>query len=557
MKPRPMRALRRFLGRLFWMSFPMSFGRMSSMILLVGALNACADATVEPNPVASVVVTPPVSNVQAGATITLIARALDADGGTVNVRSISWSSSNASVATVSSAGVVTTLGPGEARIAASALGKSGTATVTVTARSVATVVVTPPAASLQVGASVSLQVRTLDADGGVLTGRAVSWSSSNAAVATVTSQGVVTGLSSGVTTITATSGGRSGQATVTVTLPPVQTVTVTPSRDTIGVGTERAHTAVLRDASGAILTGRALAWSSSAVGIASVSSTGVVTGVSPGSAIISATSEGRVGTATVVVLQRLASSVTLTPGSGTLVVGATQALDAQITDAQGNLLTNRPITFTSDAPAVASVSAAGLVTALAPGTARITASSEGKSGTATFQVIPVPVATVQVTPATLALLPGATAQLTAVARSASNTVLTGRTVTWTSGAPSVVSVSASGLVTAVGPGIALVFAVIDGVAASTTVTVSLPVIASLTITPQDPVIAPLASVQLVATPRDASGAALTGRTITWSSADESTAFVSSSGQVVGFKLGTVRITATSEGVSASTLVTVR
>jgi len=314
---------------------------------------------------------------------------------------------------------------------------------------------------------------------------------------------------------------------------------------------------VLRDASGAILTGRALAWSSSAVGIASVSSTGVVTGVSPGSAIISATSEGRVGTATVVVLQRLASSVTLTPGSGTLVVGATQALDAQITDAQGNLLTNRPITFTSDAPAVASVSAAGLVTALAPGTARITASSEGKSGTATFQVIPVPVATVQVTPATLALLPGATAQLTAVARSASNTVLTGRTVTWTSGAPSVVSVSASGLVTAVGPGIALVFAVIDGVAASTTVTVSLPVIASLTITPQDPVIAPLASVQLVATPRDASGAALTGRTITWSSADESTAFVSSSGQVVGFKLGTVRITATSEGVSASTLVTVR
>jgi uncharacterized protein YjdB len=77
------------------------------------------------------------------------------------------------------------------------------------------------------------------------------------------------------------------------------------------------------------------------------------------------------------------------------------------------------------------------------------------------------------------------------------------------------------------------------------------------ITPVDPTVAIGEAVQLTATLRDANSALLSGRTITWSSADESIAFVSSTGQVVGFKAGTVRITATSEGVSASTLVTVR
>jgi uncharacterized protein YjdB len=529
----------------------------TAALLMLGVTGSCTENTVEPDLVASMQLTPPTSTVRAGATVTLVARPLDANGALVSVRSVTWSSSNTAVATVSSAGVVTTLAPGDARIAASAFGKSATATVTVTAREVASVVVTPPTVSVRVGSTVPLQAQTLDAEGGVLTGRPVTWSSSNTSVATVNAQGVVTGVATGAATITATSSGRSGQAAVTVTLPPVQTVVVSPARDTIGVGTQRALSAVLRDAAGNVLTGRALAWSSSNVGVASVSSTGVVIGLAPGSTTISATSEGRVGTAVVVVLERLASVVILTPGSGTLVVGTTQALTAQVTDAQGNLLTNRPITYSSDAPSVASVNATGVVSALAPGTARITATSEGRIGTATFQVIPVPVAAVQITPSAPVLVPGGTTQLTAVARSAAGTVLTGRQVTWLSGAPSVVTVSAGGLVSAVGPGTALVLATIDGVTASITVTVNLPTIASISLTPPTPEITILGSVQLVATPLNAAGTPLTGRTITWSSADESIAFVSSSGLVVGFRLGTVRITATSEGVSASTVVTVR
>ncbi|HYW32555.1 MAG TPA: Ig-like domain-containing protein [Gemmatimonas sp.] len=534
--------------------------RRTLLALWIGSIavvGSCAEPSVETSPVAVVELLPATTSVEAGATIALSARVLDANGGPVTVRALNWSSSNTSIATVSSTGVVTTRAPGDVRIAASAFGKSATATISVTARSVASVVVTPATVSMRVGVSAPLQVQTLDVDGVPLLGRAVSWASGNGAVATVNTAGVVTGVSPGAATITATSGGRAGQVAVTVTLPPVQSVSVTPTRDTIGVGVERVLTVVLRDALGAAVTGRAVAWNSSNVGIASVSSVGVVTGVSAGTTTITASSEGRAGVATLVVLARLASTVTLTPASGTLIVGGSQQLIAQITDDQGNLLTGRPIQFSSDATSIASVSGSGLVTALAPGVARISASSEGKSSSAVLQVIPVPVANVTVSPTVVAMLPGATQQLTAVARSTSGTVLNGRTVTWTSGAPSIVNVSSAGLLTAVDPGVALVLASVDGVTGSATITVALPPVSSMTLTPATAEISPFGFVQLVAVPRDANGAALAGRSVTWSSQDESIAFVSSSGQVIGFKSGTVRITATSEGVSASTVVTVR
>jgi len=530
--------------------------RVVPVVCLV-AVAACAESAVETIPVASIDVTPDTATVRAGGSLSMSARVLDSTGATIDVGGVVWSSSNASVASVSSAGVVTALLPGTARIAVSAGGKSATADIIVAARDVASVVVNPPTLSIRVGVSTPLQALTLDAEGGTLTGRAVTWNSSAPAIAIVSASGVVTGVAAGAATITATSAGRVGQAAVTVTLPPVQTVTVSRALDTIGVTGSVTKTAVLRDASNTVLTGRALSWSSSNVAVATVSSTGNVLGLAPGTVTISATSEGRIGNSTVVVLARLASAVILTPATTTLIVGVTQQLSAQITDAQGNLLTGRPIAYASDAPTVASVSASGLVTALAPGTARITATSEGKTGVSTVQVIPVPVASVQVTPATATLLTGRTQQLTATPRSAAGAVLTGRVITWATGAPGIATVSATGLVSAIAPGTALVLATIDGVTQSATITVTAPAIASVTITPSAPVIDPFGSVQLTATPRDAAGTALTGRVVTWSSADELTAFVSSTGLVVGFKSGTVLITATSEGVSASTLVRVR
>jgi len=527
------------------------------LMLLVLAHGACTDTAVDPITVASVELTPPAITVRAGNSVTLAARPLDAAGNAVDVRTILWSSSNAALATVSSSGVVTALAPGDVRIAASVLGKSATARVTVTARVVASVIVSPATVSVRVGTALPLQALTLDADGGALTGRAIVWTSSNTSVATVSAQGVVTGIAAGAATVTATSDGRSGQSAVTVTVPPVQTVTVTPAVDTLALGATRSKSAVLRDAAGALLTDRTVAWTSSNVTIATVSSTGVVTARAPGTASIVATSEGRVGAATVVVLARLADAVTLTPLTATLVVGATQQIAAQVTDPLGTLLVGRPIVYRSDAATVASVDANGLVTALTPGVARITVISEGKSAVATITVIAEPVATLAVSPTTASLLIGATQQLSVTARSAAGALISGRPIAWTSGSSGVASASPAGLVTAIAPGIVVVLAVVEGVTAISTITVRASTVATVSVTPVIASIGIGTSQQLTATARDALGATLAGRPVVWSSADETIAFVSSSGLVVGFRLGTVRINATVEGVSGSTTVTVR
>ncbi len=531
--------------------------RLSFAVALC-ALAACSAASVADNvTVVEVSLTPPEASVEAGRTIALIARPTDGNGDLITNRPVVWSSNNRDVATVSTVGVVSARNAGTARIAASVDGQSAVANITVTEREVASVQVTPLVVSVRVNRSVALQARALDAQGGELSTRSVSWSSSDPAVATINAQGLVTGLTPGAATITATSGGRSGQAAVTVTPEPVASVTVSPASDTLAVGTERELSAVVRDADGVLLTDRSVAWSVSDPNVASISSVGVVTALAPGTVTAVALSEGRVGQANIVVLQRLADAIILTPSSSTVEVGATVQLLAQVTDPNGNLLTGRTITFSSSDAAVASVSSQGLVSARAPGVARITALSDGKTAVTTITVIAVPVAEVSVSPGSTSVIVGDTRALAVEARSASGIVLVGRPTTWISGAPSIATVNASGVVSAVAPGTAIIVATVGGVSGSATVQVEPRSVAQITITPASPEIAVGAQQQLQATVRDAQGSVLAGRNITWTTSNESVVFVGSTGLIVGIGAGSATITATSEGVSASTTVVVR
>jgi CubicO group peptidase (beta-lactamase class C family) len=176
-----------------------------------------------------------------------------------------------------------------------------------------------------------------------------------------------------------------------IALPPpvaVATVTVTPdSADVLVQGTV-ALTATTRDADGTVLAGRSVTWQSAHPAIASVSAAGLVTGVAVGTATITATSEGKQGTARVRVLPVPVASVTVSPGSGEVPFRGTLALSAATRDAGGNLLTGRPVTWLSSDPAVATVSATGVVTGVRPGTVTITATSEGQQGQAHLTVVP-------------------------------------------------------------------------------------------------------------------------------------------------------------------------
>ena len=229
---------------------------------------------------------------------------------------VTWSTSGGSIA--SNGSYTADTGSGDFMVTAMSTqsGVSGSSRVRV--RKVKTVTVSPPTATVALGQTVQLTATLRDASGNVLTGRTVTWSSSNLAVATVSASGLVTaGAVASQATITATSEGQSGTATVTVVSnAPVATVTVTPATASVAVGQTVRLTATLRDANGNVLSGRTVLWTSDNAVVATVDGTGLVSGVSAGPAVITATSEGKSGSASVTVTAPSGAPECATPQPG-------------------------------------------------------------------------------------------------------------------------------------------------------------------------------------------------------------------------------------------------
>jgi len=241
----------------------------------------------------------------------------------------------------------------------------------------------------------------------------------------------------------------SDTATVTVTLPPVASVSVSPASASV-LPTQTAQlTATTLDSTGAVLNGRTVTWSSGNTGIATVDGSGLVTGAAVGSTTVTAASEGKSASSSITVTNVPVATVTVSPASGNLYVGQTLQLTATPKDSAGNPLTGRAVTWSSSNGAVAGVSAAsGLVTGAGAGSATITATSGGKSGTSAITVANVTIASVTVSPASRSLFVGQTVQLTATPKDSAGNPLTGQTITWSSDNTTIATVSASGLVTA-------------------------------------------------------------------------------------------------------------
>lgn len=518
--------------------------------------SAVASITVAQVPVASVVVTPTISNVVAGQTTQLAAQLRDASGATITGRAIAWMSNSTTVATVSSTGLVSAVAPGTATITATSEGRSGSATVNVAPRPVSAVIVSPGQVTLFATQTVQLSALVTDDRGQVLPGKPVAFSSSDNQVATVSSSGVVTGISAGSATITATSEGATGTALVTIAPDPVAVVEVTPSAADINIGQIVQLTATPRNIAGTPLNGRTVVWSSASPSLATVSSSGVVTGVAAGNAVIIASVDGKQGSAVITVRQVAVASVSVSPSTTAIAAGQTVTLTATTLDASGNTLTGRIVGWSSSDNAIATVSSNGEVTGVSPGSATITASSEGQSGTATVTVGAVPVASVTISPSQANVTVGQSVPLVATPQDASGQVLTGRAVSWSSGSPSVATVAATGDVTGVSAGSAVITATIDGVAGTATVTVSQVPVATVTVSPATASVSVGQNATLGATTRDAAGNVLTGRVVTWASSAASVATVSATGVVTGVAPGTATITATSEGQSGTATVTV-
>jgi len=173
---------------------------------------------------------------------------------------------------------------------------------------VATLEVEPGTVTVEAGKSVQITA-TARTSRGVVVERDIIWNSSDAAVARVSSTGLVTGVMPGAADVTASVDGRQAKAVVTVTEVPVETVEVMPPAATIDVGESVQLQAVAKAADGTVLTNRVPVWTSSATGTARVSTTGLVTGVAAGNAAITASVGGRSGAAAIRVVQPLAAQL--------------------------------------------------------------------------------------------------------------------------------------------------------------------------------------------------------------------------------------------------------
>jgi parallel beta-helix repeat protein len=450
---------------------------------------------VKPPAVSSVTISPSTLATTVGQQTQLAALVRDASGNVLLNRSVTWSTSNAATASISAGGLLTAVAAGSVKITAVSENKRGSLTVTVgpvgspvvpdttSAPEVplaASVSVTLNASTLTVGQTAQANATVLDAQSNVLTGRSVSWTSSDATVASVNANGQVAGLKAGSAVITGSVDGKSGDAVVVVSAPvPVpRTLALTINRTRLALGELAQGAAVVRDANGAVIPDATVSWASTPSAVATVSTSGVVLARSVGTAAISASIAGLSQSLALTVIDSAAStiqpaaSVTVSPTGVRLAPGQTTKLAAKALDAGGAPIANAPISWTTSNASVATVDSGGTVRGVAPGSAMITALDGNQSAAASVAVTDLSVASLSVTLGARSLNVGQTTQATATPYDANGQPLSGRTVIWTSGSSAVATISTTGLVTAKSAGTSILTATVDGVSGGAAVSVA-------------------------------------------------------------------------------------
>ncbi len=299
-------------------------------------------------------------------------------------KTIVYTSSNEQVAKVNPLGEVTAVGEGSCVITGVAQGAvplgsvSGATTVIVGSEGpqVESIIVSPPSMTLEPAQTGYFTATVLPATANA----PISWSSSNPAVGTIDQSGKVTAIANGKTTITASVGGKSGSATLTVEKG-AKRITVSPALMELEVGKTGVFTATVHPADASAR----FSWTSSNPDVATVDGSGRVTALKKGETTISAWSDGMAGHAQLRVKEGglAPEKVTVTPSVAGIKINETIQLRATVSPASAP----QNVTWKSLQPDIASVTSSGSVKGLKKGTAVIQATTaNGISGTAVVSV---------------------------------------------------------------------------------------------------------------------------------------------------------------------------
>jgi PKD repeat protein len=483
----------------------------TSVTATSGTVSGSTNVTVTPAALVSIAVAPANPNIPAGETQQFTATGTFTDTSKQDITTkVTWSSSDPTIASISNAtgsqGLATGVATGPAIITATSSSNpsvpAASTTLTVTAAVLVSIAVTPVDPSIALGTIQQFKATGTYSDNTTkdLTSK-VTWASDTTSVATIDKKGLATSVSVGAATISATANGPSGpiadSTLLTVTPAALVSIAISPAGPTIPLGTTQQFTATgtYTDSTTKDLTA-AGHWTSSNAATATISNSPGTEGLATSKGIGTTTigfSSGAVTApdATLTVSPAALVSIAISPQSPSIPLGDTQQFTATgtYTDNSTKDITD-VVTWSSSSAMVAIISntsgSKGLATSAGLGTTNITAALGTVNATTTLTVGTAALVSIAISPANTSIPLGASQPFTATGTySDDSTKDLTASVTWSSDAPSVVSIAAGGLATAMSVGTAHITATSGSITQTTAVTVTppLPPVCSPQVTP--------------------------------------------------------------------------
>jgi len=531
----------------------------------------------------SIQITPPTATFEVGGTKKFDATAYDQFDKLMTGITVTWESSDTTVGTIDADGHFTALAAGKTTITAAANGVTGTATVTVRADEpvdpiepvdpvdpvLTSIQITPPRATLEVHDDQKFIVIAYDQNNNVMPAGEVTWESSDTTVGTIDADGIFTALAEGTTTITAKTGSISDEAVITVNAaaPALGMVVISPSAVILEAGDTRQFDLIAFDPFGTSVPDASVTWKVSDPCIGTIDECGVFTALCAGSVTICAIGDGATGTATVTVTcaDSALSRIVVTPPAITLNAGDEETFFATAYDQYGDEIPDIEVTWESSDTTVGTIDADGHFTALAEGTATITASTgcRGATGTATVTVTSAPLDlfdTVVISPSAITLDIGDSREFIATAYDAEGDMISETLVTWSCDDETIGTINADGLFVAKAAGTTTITASVEGISeigtAEVTVRSDEPTLARIAVSPSDFYIAAGQKLKLTATAYNQYGDEIPDIEVTWESSDPCVGTIDDCGVFTALNDGEVILTASADCVSGSACVTV-
>jgi len=520
-------------------------------------------------------VTPGLPSLAQGTTLSLIATGINSDNSTSSLTNdVTWQSSNDSIATISSSGAVSALSPGQVTLQASFDGVIGSTTLIVSNAALTSLEISP--GSLQLAAGTNAEVGLIGhySDGSTQNLETqANWAITDTAIASLSDPLAagslrVTGLSVGSTQLTASLGGSNAQIDITISAASLTQIVISPDTPNLPLGAQLSlsATGLYSDGSSQSLSDQ-VSWSSADDNILTIDASGLVNPQATGNSIVSASLAGVTANTLVTISNAVLSSIEIATTSTTLSLGKQQALLALGHYSDGSLQDiTEQVTWQSTPPEPLAISNAsgshGLATALVIGSLTATATLGEISGNLGLSISAAALDSIDISPPNARLALGTQTRFQATGRYSDGTIQdVSAQVSWGIIDTAIASISnasgSQGQTTTLNTGTTDITATLDGVVGNASITTTAAQLVSINVTPPILSLPAGTSQSLSAEGSFSDGSVqLINEQVTWESDNTNVAAVNNDGVLNLLIPGNARISASLDGVSGNTTLTV-